>query len=289
MKKSIQFTFLLFVFCAVSYSQNSEVTNFDKRVKVALRAVGNSLLIAQNDSTSRVLPITKVGTNTFKLSFESVLSFNPIDLSNALNDSFTRANIKKNYLVEVEQCKDLSITYSFQMNYGEEDVIIPCSGREVPQSCYTIFVEFPESKQEATTTTSSSSSEVFFYILVGLVLLFLGVVFYSKYNWFKQNKDTQDATCLGKFKFYPEQNKLIKEAEEISLTKKETELLEILVAKPNEIVKREELTKKVWEDNGVIVGRSLDTYISKLRKKLQDDESIKITNIHGVGYKLEVV
>jgi len=46
--------------------------------------------------------------------------------------------------------------------------------------------------------------------------------------------------------------------------------------------------KKVWEDNGVFVGRSLDTYISKLRKKLKDDDSIKLTNVHGVGYKLEV-
>jgi len=44
----------------------------------------------------------------------------------------------------------------------------------------------------------------------------------------------------------------------------------------------------VWEDNGVIVGRSLDTYISKLRKKLKDDASIKLINVHGVGYKLEI-
>ena len=50
----------------------------------------------------------------------------------------------------------------------------------------------------------------------------------------------------------------------------------------------EKINKKVWEDNGVFVGRSLDTYISKLRKKLQDDDRIKITNIHGVGYKFEI-
>jgi DNA-binding winged helix-turn-helix (wHTH) protein len=60
------------------------------------------------------------------------------------------------------------------------------------------------------------------------------------------------------------------------------------VAHPNQIIKRDELTKKVWEDNGVFVGRSLDTYISKLRKILKDDDSIRITNVHGVGYKLEV-
>ena len=62
----------------------------------------------------------------------------------------------------------------------------------------------------------------------------------------------------------------------------------IFVANPNQIIKRDELTKRVWEDNGVIVGRSLDTYISKLRKKLKDDDTIKLINVHGVGYKLEI-
>ena len=65
-------------------------------------------------------------------------------------------------------------------------------------------------------------------------------------------------------------------------------MLELFVARPNEIIKRDELTKRVWEDNGVFVGRSLDTYISKLRKKLKGDTSIKLTNVHGVGYKLEL-
>ncbi len=90
------------------------------------------------------------------------------------------------------------------------------------------------------------------------------------------------------YQFYPEQHKLVKSATEISLSKKECELLELFVAQPNQIIKRDELTKKVWEDNGVFVGRSLDTYISKLRKILKDDDSIRITNVHGVGYKLEV-
>jgi DNA-binding response OmpR family regulator len=80
----------------------------------------------------------------------------------------------------------------------------------------------------------------------------------------------------------------MQKAKEITLSKKECELLEILVENKNKVVKREVLTKKVWEDNGVFVGRSLDTYISKLRKKLIVDDSIQLINIHGIGYKLEV-
>ena len=118
-------------------------------------------------------------------------------------------------------------------------------------------------------------------------------VSYNKY--FSAKKTTklekglsEKVTILGSFKFYPEQNKLTKKAIEIPLSKKECELLEIFVANPNQVIKREEITKKVWEDNGVFVGRSLDTYISKLRKKLKEDKSIQLINIHGVGYKLEI-
>ena len=121
----------------------------------------------------------------------------------------------------------------------------------------------------------------------------LFALFYTRNRDAKKLKPAEElndlnTTILGRFHFYPQQNKLVREAVEITLSKKECELLEIFVAKPNQIIKREELTKKVWEDNGVFVGRSLDTYISKLRKKLQDDENIKLTNVHGVGYKLEI-
>ena len=75
---------------------------------------------------------------------------------------------------------------------------------------------------------------------------------------------------------------------EIKLSSKECELLKIFCENKNNIVKRELLIKEVWENNGVVVGRSLDTFISKLRKKLEGDSSVNLINIHGVGYKLEI-
>jgi len=62
----------------------------------------------------------------------------------------------------------------------------------------------------------------------------------------------------------------------------------ILALSPNEIIERSRLQKEVWEDEGVIVGRSLDMFISKLRKKLEVDPNINIVVIRGKGYKLEV-
>ena len=136
---------------------------------------------------------------------------------------------------------------------------------------------------------SMSRSQWFLIMLFSsVVLLLIEWIHHKRKVHSEQKTNTLEYERLGSFRFYPDQNKLVKEAEEINLSKKECELLSIFIMRPNEIIKRDELTKRVWEDNGVIVGRSLDTYISKLRKKLKDDTNIKLTNVHGVGYKLEV-
>ena len=69
---------------------------------------------------------------------------------------------------------------------------------------------------------------------------------------------------------------------------KEAKLLSIFATRQNDLISREELLKKVWEDDGVFTGRSLDMFISKLRKKLKNDPCVQITNVHGKGYKLEI-
>jgi hypothetical protein len=253
-----------------------------EEVKVALRSVGNQLLLSQNDTTSLVLPVVKKSPKVFELSFEKSLAFDPTDLNQIIASVFDIANLPKDYLVEVVQCDDREVAYSYKIANQTEKNIIPCGGRIIPTGCYSIHVTFTSAQ------LVGSNNATLFYVLVFLVLAFLGFVFYSKYHAYHSENSTDLGTTLGHFSFYPEQNKLVKEAQEIPLSKKECELLAIFAANPNQIVKREELTKRVWEDNGVIVGRSLDTYVSKLRKKLEDDATIKITNVHGVGYKLEI-
>ena len=275
---SIVLLFLVMVAC--SPVEQNEIE--PERVKVALRSVGNELLLSHQDSTSLVLPVVEIAPEKFKLSFENPLAFDPALLTSVVSETFAKAGLPTNYLVEVVQCTDEETAYSYEMLRNEENSIVPCSGRIVPENCYSIHVEFTAIK------STSSNNSMLFFGLVLLVLVFLAFVFYSRYQAFRSAKNGAKGTSLGSFSFYPDQNKLVKEAQEIPLSKKECELLAILAANPNQIVKRDELTKKVWEDHGVIVGRSLDTYISKLRKKLQDDDSIKLTNVHGVGYKLEI-
>ena len=58
--------------------------------------------------------------------------------------------------------------------------------------------------------------------------------------------------------------------------------------RPNQVLKREDIQDAIWSEEGVIVGRSLDVFISRLRKILRKDERLAIKNIHGVGYRLEI-
>ncbi|HEY5916689.1 MAG TPA: winged helix-turn-helix domain-containing protein [Chryseolinea sp.] len=94
--------------------------------------------------------------------------------------------------------------------------------------------------------------------------------------------------ALGKFLFDVKDQRLLLGSDVISLTDKECRILELLNENFGELISRETLMQKVWIDEGVITGRSLDMFVSKLRKKLSGDPELRITNVHGKGYKLEI-
>ncbi len=270
-------------------SSDETEREFSENVKIALREVGHQLLLANQDSTSLVLPIIDLEASTYQLSFQKELSITPDSLVTIIKRSIQKATLSEFYIVEVVQCVDKEVAYSFRVMNEYEKSIIPCKGRELPETCYTIKIRFIKG------ATSFLNKQTLLNLLVVIVFLLFISIFYNRKSLTNSEKtltanqpDPSTFTAIGTYKFYATQNKLVKEAIEISLSKKECELLAIFVAHPNQIIKRDELTKRVWEDNGVFVGRSLDTYISKLRKKLKEDTSIKITNIHGVGYKLEI-
>lgn len=75
---------------------------------------------------------------------------------------------------------------------------------------------------------------------------------------------------------------------EKSLTQKEAEVLKLLYLHKERVLKRDEILRSVWGDDDYFMGRSLDVFISKLRKYLKEDPSIQIVNYHGVGFRLEV-
>lgn len=99
--------------------------------------------------------------------------------------------------------------------------------------------------------------------------------------------DDNDFIQLGRFKFLSGNNVLKMENETITLSEKETKALKIFAENIDQMVEREKLMKAIWEDEGIIVmSRNVDVLVSKLRKKLSKDDSIKFINVHGRGYRL---
>ena len=93
---------------------------------------------------------------------------------------------------------------------------------------------------------------------------------------------------IGKFTFDTQKQLLTINGEQTKLTTKENELLALLCAHANEILQRDFALKTIWIDDNYFNARSMDVYITKLRKHLKDDDQIEIINIHGKGYKLIV-
>ena len=103
-------------------------------------------------------------------------------------------------------------------------------------------------------------------------------------------KKAKDATvfCIGRFVFDAQKQLLTIGEKQTKLTTKENELLALLCAHSNEILQRDFALKTIWIDDNYFNARSMDVYITKLRKHLKDDDQIEIINIHGKGYKLIV-
>jgi DNA-binding response OmpR family regulator len=96
----------------------------------------------------------------------------------------------------------------------------------------------------------------------------------------------EDSYIIGAYTFDPLKQLLYYKDQPIKLTTKESELFELLCRHGNEILERNYALKTIWSDDNYFNARSMDVYITRLRKYLRKDPAIKILNIHGRGYKL---
>lgn len=101
-------------------------------------------------------------------------------------------------------------------------------------------------------------------------------------------KKTKDLSTykLGEFLFDTQHQLLVRGEQKTKLTTKECELLTLLCKHANDVLQRELALKTIWIDDNYFNARSMDVYITKLRKLLKDDPSIEINNVHGKGYRL---
>jgi DNA-binding winged helix-turn-helix (wHTH) protein len=275
------------VICAAFSHEDVDDFDFARR-EVLLRRIGHEILLQSGDSISRVLPIKKITENEYQIRFENELTFLPDSLMSITQRFLDNAPPSSNYIVNVLNCDNSSITYGYAISKNKKDDIVTCIGRIQPKACYMINIKF---KPTGVTTAKNG------YLLGSLSFLaFVGFIFLRFVKPRKVLPDSPellesrvtDMITLGSISFDTKNRKLLINENTIDLTRTENRVLLIFALTPNETIERSRLQKEIWEDEGVIVGRSLDMFISKLRKKLEFDPNIKIVVIRGKGYKLEI-
>lgn len=264
--------------CAFSIADNDSFAM--AKQEIMLRKIGHEILFQAKDSLSRVLPVKKLADNEYQITFENEFTFKPDSLVAIIKRSLAKNNLNHDYIVNVISCEKKEVIYGYAILGNKKDDIIACSGRLQPLNCYYINIKF-----QGTGISTSQKG----YLLGSLPwLAFVALLITKSVNGRKKQSSPTTAIKLGNTIYNITDKNITIDGKTIDLTLKENKLLSIFAKSPNVVVERSRLQKEIWEDEGVIVGRSLDVFVSRLRKKLENDTSLQLINIHNKGYKLEV-
>ncbi len=285
-----KYIFILALLSYAPYSHAGKNLPVHENIDVALRMIGHEFLRASGDSTSRIFPIQQVESNQYLIHFDTEFSFVPDVLTPIADRIVSKTQIAKEYLVQIKNCDSGKVVHSFRVLENDSN-FLPCMGRLQPVDCYVILFHIitpgtailpPHNLPSKGQNQASYNSRWWYVALAGLCILL--VVLFRKI--IKSGKSVAGVISLGEFAYDPTNMTLEKGNNRQELTGKENDLLHLLYLHLNQTIDKEIILKEVWRDEGVYIGRTLDVYISKLRKKFESDPAIKIINVRGVGYKM---
>ena len=255
-----------------------------EKVNLALRQVGHKLLLDMENDSALIPPIKQVADNEFILNLENQFDYDTLPY--ILASVFDAYNIDEHYQVNIKKCESDTIILGYDLSAFQNNEVA-CMGRDQNTDCSRISVVF--SKNNAFDAGKFILFTLGFIGIAALVFL----IFFRNASPNKLEADKDPSTRPGQVKFgqsaleVSNQLYLLNNVKK-ELTFRETKLLHFFAQHPNQVLERERILSSVWEDEGVIVGRSLDVFVSRLRKIIKGDDSVKIKNVHGVGYKLEI-
>ena len=278
----------LVVLTSARQSEGDELSRI--REELMMREIGHAMLKCMGDQSSRVLPI--MGDNGhFKISFSTDLIIDPEDMIRIFDTAISTSGSAYHLFVEIEQCESKEVHHVFEINSHIRGGVVACGGRVLPEDCYNILVTTVPASPVALTTSSRPPIFPWLKTHTTLYLLLLGILI-SLIMWRLNTRRIDLAatgeTRIGASQYNPKTMILSYGQLQTSLSHKEAMLLQVLHNSANATVERENLLKEIWGDNGHYRGRTLDVFISKLRKKLEPDSSMAIVNVRGVGYKLVI-
>ncbi len=284
----------LFAFFARNTSDVQQ-QELSERINLALRRTAHLLLKQAGDSTTTIEPVKQTAENTYQVRLEH--AFNYDSLPSFLQKSFDLYNITNKYDVQVRDCSEYLLILGYKSVDFTDNKDVPCVGRNQNHDCLNFSVAF---------STPSVLGVGYWGLGIGLGgLLLLGIVYigyfynrsFSKRNVLSPTHEVTDGgntdfahlISIGQSIFDTHNQTILINNIEQKLTFQESKLLELFCTHKNELLERDAILKAVWGDEGVLITRSVDVFVSRLRKILKPDDSLKIANVHGRGYRFEVV
>jgi hypothetical protein len=255
---------------------------FSEKVNLALRRTGHYLLVEAGDSSTRIAPVRQTDAVTWQIRLDHSFDYNRLPA--LLQKSMELQGIRDNYDVEVFKCSDGVLQLGYNFLDFKENSTAPCMGREMESGCYNLQVRF-------VAPTNTAGNPMLAWFAAAGCLLLTGIFLTVRH---RRKPEIQDAPAaerahlvlFGNSRLDTGNQTLVSGAARHTLTYREAKLLHLFGTHPNQLLERDFILQSVWGDEGILVGRSVDVFVSRLRKLLRDDPSVKIAAVHGMGYRL---
>ena len=220
---------------------------------------------------------------------------NDLELGSMLKDSLEL----KNYRIDLEHRGDRALQLFQAAKYDLvllDVVLTGINGLELAKTIrktdYSTPILFMSAKNDDKEKIHAYCSGGDDYIVKPFTITELSLRIYALLKRSRPSMVSQElpeTISFGNFTFDYPNRLLCTSSDNVALTKKEADVLRMLASSLNTVVKREKVLTDVWGENDYFMGRSMDVYIARLRKKLAQDKNVSIVNVHRMGFKLEVL
>jgi Transcriptional regulatory protein, C terminal len=266
-------------------TQPGETPLSSEHVNLALRRTAHHLLLASGDSTTRIPAVETIGERTWQVRLEHAFDYD--QLPPLLQSSLEVHQIQAPYNVSVFSCSDTVLQLGYNFMDFKRDSAASCGGRDLAAGCYLLQVSFSEAATPRLPVPLAGG-------VVAGALVFLALSGLVRRKPIEVTAAAPEAPPVetglpfGLSRLDVTNQMLDCGGVSHSLTFRETKLLHLFVTHQNQLLERRTILEQVWADEGVLVGRSVDMFVSRLRKLLRADATLQLVAVHGVGYKLQV-